>query len=204
LTADPPIPDVHHVGQRDEDLALADRHSRSRNRKLERHIALIGFMGAGKSSLGVLVAKELGRAFFDTDTRVQEQTGSSVQELFASGNEAEFRAAEEAAIRELLEGPPAVIALGGGALQSSRTRRALAARCFVIHLHVSWAEVSASLAELSGDRPLLQRPRSQIHELYLARQKTYRDADVRIHVPRNDPGRALKHVLYALHRNGAA
>lgn len=202
MTAEPPIPDPQRVGQHDEDLALAERHSRSRNRKLERHIALIGFMGAGKSSLGVLLAKELGRAFVDSDTCVQETTGRSVQELFAAGDEAEFRAAEEAAIRELLDGPPAVIALGGGALQSEGTRRVLTARCFVIHLHVSWAEVRASLADLSDARPLLQRPQAQIHELYLARQKTYRDADVRIHVPRNDPSLALKHVLYALRRNG--
>ncbi|HEY8705350.1 MAG TPA: shikimate kinase [Gaiellaceae bacterium] len=202
MTADPSIPD-HQVGRADEDLTLAERHARSRNRKLERHIALVGFMGAGKSSLGVLLAEELARPFFDSDGLVQERTGSSVQELFAAGREAEFRAVEETAILELLDGPPAVIALGGGALMSSETRNALATRCFVIHLHVSWAEVRASLSELSGDRPLLQRPPAEVHELYLARQTTYRDADVRIHVPRNDPTLALTHVLYALRRSNS-
>lgn len=186
----------------ESDSALAERNSRLRQRKLDRHIALVGFMGAGKSSVGQLLAEELKRPFLDSDTRLQERTGRSVQELFVEGREKAFRALEEEVIAELLDGPPSVIALGGGALMSEKTRGALKKRCFVVHLHVSWAEVKVSLADLRRGRPLLQRPAAEIHELYLERQKTYRDADVRIHVPRDNSASALKHVLYAIRRQG--
>lgn len=197
---------IHHdrVSSDDDDATLARLNDRSRSRKLDRHIALVGFMGAGKSTLGAMLATELDRPFFDSDVRVQEKLGSTVQELFAEGRATEFRQAEETSVEELLEGPRAVISLGGGALESARTRSALLRRCFVIHLYVSWAEVRVSLNELSGDRPLLQRPLSEVHELYLRRQKTYRDAHVRIHVPRNDFDSAVRHILYALRRDDRA
>lgn len=184
----------------DEDLALAERNSRSRARRLARHISLVGFMGAGKTSVGVELARHLDRPFLDSDRVVQERAGRSVQELFAEGREREFRRLEAEVVRELLDGPPAVIALGGGALMDAATRAALAERSFVIHLYLSWAEVKASLNQLSGERPLLQRPLAEIHELYIERQATYRDAHVRIHAPRDDPTSALRHVLYALRR----
>jgi shikimate kinase len=185
--------------QHDDDYDLAQRHRRSRERKLDRHIALVGFMGAGKSSIGALLAKELQRPFYDSDDRIEQLAEKTVQELFALG-EAEFRSAEAEAIREIVTGPPAVISLGGGALQSEAIRALLTRRCFVVHLYLSWADVQAALPGLSGDRPLLQRPLSEIHQLYIERQKTYRDAHVRIHVPRNDIDQAFRRVLTALRR----
>jgi shikimate kinase len=125
-----------------------------------------------------------------------------VQELFMGGREQAFRSLEEEVIEGLLGGPPSAVALGGGALMSEKTRNMLQERCFVIHLYLSWPEVKASLTELRAGRPLLQRPTAEIHELYIERQKTYRDADVRIHVPRDNPASALKHVLYAIRRQG--
>jgi shikimate kinase len=192
--------DAHTPDDPEGDDALAERNRRLRQRKLDRHIVLVGFMGAGKSTVGRLLADEMQRPFLDSDTRLQEQARRSVQELFSEGRERAFRSLEEDVIADLLDGPPSVIALGGGALMSEKTRFALQERCFVIHLYLTWPQVKASLAELRVGRPLLQRPTAEIHELYIERQKTYRDADVRIHVPRDDPASALKHVLYAIRR----
>ncbi|HET9507117.1 MAG TPA: shikimate kinase, partial [Gaiellaceae bacterium] len=89
---------------------------------LERHLALVGFMGAGKSTVGADVAERLGRPFVDLDAEIERRSGRSVQEHFAGG-EAAFRAVEEAVAADVLGGSePAVVALGGGAVLSERTR----------------------------------------------------------------------------------
>ena len=185
---------MHH----DEELHLARRQRASRDSKLNRHIALVGFMGAGKSSVGALLAERLGRPFVDTDASIEQLSGRTVQELFALG-ESEFRAEEAAAIRRIIAGPPAVIALGGGALEREETRELLGASCFVVHLHLSWADVRSALPALTPDRPLLQQPLADVHRLYLDRQKSYRGADVRIDAPR-DVEQAVERVLAALRR----
>ena len=78
-----------------------------------RHLALVGFMGAGKSTAGAEVARLLGRPFLDVDAVLQEREGASIPELFARG-EAPFRELESALTRSLLDGhEPAVLALGG-------------------------------------------------------------------------------------------
>jgi shikimate kinase len=182
----------------DEEERLARRHRASRETKLDKHIALVGFMGAGKSSIGGRLAERLGRPFYDSDASIEEQTGHTVQELFRMG-EPEFRALEASAVRAIVAGPPAVIALGGGALELEETRELLASSSFVVHLHLSWPEVRSVLPALSADRPLLQQPLADIHRLYLDRQKTYRSADVRIDAPR-DVGQAVERVLAALKR----
>ena len=182
----------------DDEELLARRHRASRESKLDRHIALVGFMGAGKSSIGGLLAERLGRPFYDSDASIEELTGCTVQELFRMG-EAEFRAQEAAVIRRIVAGPPAVIALGGGALELGETRELLASSSFVVHLHLSWPEVRSVLPTLSADRPLLQQPLADIHRLYLDRQKTYRGADVRIDAPR-DVEQAVERVMAALRR----
>lgn len=153
-------------------------------------------MGAGKSTIGALLAQSLQRPFFDTDILIQERTGSTVQELFASGREAEFRDLEAHLIAELVT-VDGVIAVGGGAMQRNETRRRLREQSLVIHLHVSWAEVRDALPQLRW-RPLLQRPLADIHELYLDRQRSYRDAHVRIHASRGDIAGTLNRVLHAL------
>jgi shikimate kinase len=186
-----------------EDIALDGRNRRSRERLLDRHIALVGFMGAGKSSLGGPLAAALERPFFDSDDGVEKLTGQTVRELFASRSEAEFRELEAKAIAEILAGPPSIVSLGGGALQTKTTRALVSEHCFVVHLYVSWPEIRAALPELSADRPLLQRPLGEIHSLYIARQRTYRHAHVRVHVARDDIDTAVRQVLAALRRSGS-
>ena len=120
---------------------------------LERHLALVGFMGAGKSTLGPLLADRLGRSFVSVDAVVEQRVGTSVANLFKTRGEAAFRELEEeAALDVLSRSEPTVVELGGGALGSTQTREALAEHAFTLHLDVAsdeaWARVSGS------DRPL--------------------------------------------------
>jgi shikimate kinase len=164
-----------------------------------RHLALIGFMGAGKTSVGRLIAQRLGRPFFDTDAVVEERSGRAIPDFFRVGEEPVFRALEAQTIRSLLDAPPTVLSLGGGALQDERTRALVLERCFVVHLFVSWADVRAALPSLLHHRPLLQgRSEREIHDLYIARARTYRDAHLCVETPRGNLPAAADAVLSRL------
>ena len=119
-----------------------------------RHVVLVGPMGAGKTSIGRCLARHLGLDFIDSDHEIEERTGAAVPTIFACEGEGGFRARERQVLEELLAGPAAVIATGGGAVLDPATRRLLAARGFVVHLH---ADVATQLARLARDRsrPLL-------------------------------------------------
>lgn len=178
------------------EAVLRGAHEQLRADRLSRHIAFIGFMGAGKSTMAELTAQRLGRTWFDTDQVIVERWGRSIPELFAAGEQDHFRALEKQVIAELLAGEPAVLSLGGGALEDAETRATLFERAFVVNLAVSWRDVKAELPALMRTRPLLQnRTEGEIHELFLRRQATYRKAHMRIRIPRGDPAAAAEYVL---------
>jgi len=141
---------------------------------LDRHIALAGFMGAGKTTLGSDLALALGRSFVDVDAEVEREVGTSIAEIFAARGESEFRLLEERRIREALETcEPAVIALGGGALGAEATRKALRERALTILVEVNvdkaWRRVSGT-----GSRPLAGDEAS-FRKLFAERLPVYRD-----------------------------
>jgi shikimate kinase len=113
-------------------------------------VALIGPMGAGKSSIGKRIAKALDLPFTDTDAEIARRHGP-IPELFAVGGEAGFRALERAVVAEALAGD-GVVALGGGAVLDLETRRDLG-RCTVVLLTVSEEAVASRIT--GGRRPLL-------------------------------------------------
>ena len=175
---------------------LRGAHAQLRADRLSRHIAFVGFMGAGKSTMAELTARRLGRTWFDTDEVIVQRCGRSIAELFAAGQQDLFRAMEKQVIAELLVGEPAVLSLGGGALEDPDTRTVLFERAFVVNLAVSWRDVQAELPQLMATRPLLQnRTEGDIHELFLRRQATYRKAHMRIRAPRGDVEAAADYVL---------
>ncbi|WP_158748046.1 shikimate kinase [Acidobacterium sp. S8] len=88
-------------------------------------VVLVGFMGAGKSSVGALLAPRLQWSFLDVDHVLESRMGTSIAEMFATYGEAEFRRLEADLIRELLDEDRLVLALGGGAMESSATRELL-------------------------------------------------------------------------------
>lgn len=85
-------------------------------------ILLVGMMGAGKTSVGRIVAKKLGLPFIDSDKEIEKITGFSISDLFARYGEKEFRIGEEKIMERLLKGKPCVLSSGGGAFLSEKTR----------------------------------------------------------------------------------
>ena len=121
-----------------------------------RHVALVGFMGAGKSTLGPELAERLGRQFVSVDAVVEEETGSTVAELFAERGQDAFRELEErAAVQALARRVPSVVELGGGALGSETTRAALGEHAFTVLLETTpeeaWDRVTSALRPLASD-----------------------------------------------------
>jgi shikimate kinase / 3-dehydroquinate synthase len=120
---------------------------------LGKHLALIGMMGAGKTTVGRQVAAATHRPFVDTDEEIEKRHGP-IPQIFEKRGEAEFRRIEEQIVAEALAGPNAVIALGGGAVLSEATRERLRALAFTVFLDVdmatAWERVRGS------DRPLAQ------------------------------------------------
>jgi shikimate kinase len=152
---------------------------------MKRHVALVGFMGSGKSTVGRRLARRLGCAFVDTDVVVSREHGP-VPEIFAQEGEAAFRRYEEAAIRGALDtAEPAVLALGGGALTVAANRKLLASRAYRVFIRVSPEQVLARLRQARETRPLLgvTPTLAAIRELYEKRMAQYEAAD---HVVRAD------------------
>jgi shikimate kinase/3-dehydroquinate synthase len=138
---------------------------------LGRPLALAGFMGSGKTSAGQLVADRLGRRFADLDREIEIRTGSTVPELFVLRGEAVFRKVEESIAHDVLREPePVVLALGGGAVLSGRTRAELERRAVTVLLDVepetAWGRVEGT------DRPLAL-DEDAFHALHRERQPVY-------------------------------
>jgi shikimate kinase/3-dehydroquinate synthase len=138
---------------------------------LGRHLALAGFMGSGKSRLGAAVAGRLERSFVDLDREIEARTGATIAELFTERGESGFREVEERTALDVLgRAEAAVLALGGGAVLSERTRETLATRAFTVLIDVepetAWQRVSGS------DRPLAQEE-DAFHALHRDRQPVY-------------------------------
>ena len=132
-------------------------------------IVLVGFMGAGKTTVGRLLAAELGVPFTDSDKVIEERAGKPIRQVFADDGEPAFRALEHQVIADLLNGPDIVLALGGGAVEHALTRKLLAAAP-VAFLRVSYAE---ALNRVGGDggRPMLAR--RDIADVFAGRQAAY-------------------------------
>ena len=142
-----------------------------------RHVVLVGPMGSGKSTLGPALAEALGLAFADVDARIVANAGRAIPAIFADEGEDGFRKRESLALAEVLAGPPAVIATGGGAVLSEANRMAMRVAGIVIYLQV---DAATQLARLAGDsgRPLLQGgdPAAKLAALQAVREPLYRAA----------------------------
>lgn len=155
-----------------------------------RHLVLTGFMGAGKSSAAVRIAKSLGRDALDTDALLERQFGMSIASYFDRHGEDAFREAEQQLVAEVLaEEKPSVIALGGGALQSAKTRKALA-RHLVVYLEL---DAAAAWARVRNSKRPLARDENAFHALLRKRRAHYEDTAHAI-IP-NAPRGAVREAL---------
>ena len=135
-------------------------------------VVLVGFMGAGKTTVGHILAERLGLPFVDSDVLIEQRLGRSIRDIFETEGEGFFRELEHQTVTGLASGQDAVLALGGGALGDERTRAALR-NARVIHLRVGYSE---ALRRVRNDqfRPMLRR--QDLEALYHTRLPVYEDA----------------------------
>jgi shikimate kinase len=155
------------------------------------NIALIGFMGTGKSSVGRLLADQLHFSFLDTDDLIESRTGKSISAIFAGEGEAAFRNLEQEIVAELASRNRTIIATGGGVGASETNLASLKQHALVVCLWASpekiWERVRSQT-----HRPLLKEadPLAKIRQLLAAREQCYKQADVLL----NTEVRSLKEV----------
>lgn len=145
------------------------------------NLALVGFMGTGKTSAGRLVADQLRFEFLDTDELIQVQTGRTIADIFARNGEPAFRALEKNVVSELAGRTKTVISTGGGLPTNPENLASLKAHALVVCLWASPEKIWERVRNQSH-RPLLHDPDPQlkIRELLKFREPFYRQADVLI------------------------
>ena len=161
----------------------------------DRVVVLVGFMGAGKTTTGRMLAQRLALPFVDSDHVVVERAGRSIAEIFQHDGEPAFRELEAEVIAELVAGPPVVLSVGGGAIETAATRDALAG-ALVVHLHVSYRQ---ALRRVGGDprRPMLARP--DLDKVYQRRDPLYRAvATFTVATDGGSPTRAVEQIQAGL------
>lgn len=148
----------------------------------QKNIILCGFMGCGKSTVGVLLARKCGMAFVDLDSWIERMEGKTVSQIFADSGEEHFRALERQASRELSKKNGVVIAAGGGTLTFPENVSVLKENGIIILLDLP-VEVISERLKNDKTRPLLNRPDKEeaMRELYNRRMPLYEAAaDIKI------------------------
>lgn len=137
-------------------------------------VVLVGPPGAGKTTVGVLLAERFGVGFRDTDADIEAVAGKPIPDIFVDDGEPHFRALEHRAVADALAAHPGVLALGGGAVMDAETRKLLAAHP-VVFLDVELADAVRRVG-LDAPRPLLVgNPRARWRELMEQRRPLYEE-----------------------------
>ena len=160
-------------------------------------IYLVGFMGSGKTTIGRLLADQLGWHFVDLDARIEAAESMSIPEIFDTRGEAEFRRLEREKMREMVRaiecGRPTVLALGGGAIFQPENFALVENNGVTIWLDCPFETIRRRVGHASN-RPLARDPES-FARLYETRRESYARADYRIAIESDDPNVAVDAVL---------
>jgi shikimate kinase len=161
------------------------------------NLALIGFMGTGKSSVGRLVASHIHFQFLDTDEWIENHTGKSISDIFAQAGEAVFRQIEKQVVSEISHLNKHVFSTGGGLAANTENLESLKSHALVICLWAS-PEVIWERVRSQSHRPLLKDPDPQekIRKLLAAREPFYRQADVLVNTEMRSVKEVAQHVLH--------
>lgn len=168
-------------------------------RKLDRSVVLVGMMGSGKSAVGRRLATALGMAFRDADTEIEAAAGCSVNEIFARYGEPAFRDGERKVVLRLLEGPPLVLATGGGAFVDAETRARIKTKAISIWLKAD-LDLLTERVSRRQTRPLLNNgnPREVLEKLMRERAPIYSQADITIESDDGPHETIVKRIMAAL------
>jgi shikimate kinase len=166
---------------------------------LNRTVALVGMMGAGKTSVGRRLAARLAVPFRDADHEIEAAAGLTVAEIFARFGETHFRDGERKVIARLLDEPPRVLATGGGAFMDEATRAAMRRAAFTIWLKAPLG-LLLSRVKKRDSRPLLKEGdlRATMERLLTIREPVYATADMVLESADEPHGAAVERIIAAL------
>lgn len=178
---------------------------------LRKTVALVGMMGAGKTSIGRRLAARLEVPFADADHEIEAAAGMTVAEIFAKYGEPEFRRLERSVIARLLGDPPHVLASGGGAFMDDNTRGAMRSLAFTIWLKAPVEILLGRVRKRQGaesahgqTRPLLANDdmRGTLERLLVLREPVYAMADMVLESADEPHALLLDKIVAALDRHG--
>lgn len=170
-----------------------------------RHVVLVGLPGAGKSTVGPILAAALGWPFHDLDEAIVRREGRSITEIFSESGEPFFRDLETMISRELLAGSPSVISTGGGWIVSDDNVTAARTAALIVHLRVTPPTAAARMATDAHLRPLLGSAETtqRLEELWVSRRERYSLADVEVDTEVLDPEEVAASIVKLIERPGA-
>ncbi len=174
--------------------------------RLRRPVVLIGLMGAGKSSVGLRLARMLKAPFRDSDAEIEKAANMQIAEIFERYGEDYFRAGERRVIARLLAEGPQVLATGGGAFLDPETRALFAREAVTVWLKAD-LDLLVSRTEGRDHRPLLNRgdPRQILARLIEERYPVYAEADVTVESRRGQSHEQMaRRIIAALAEHGRA
>ena len=165
----------------------------------DRPIVLVGLMGAGKSTVGRRLARRLGLDFVDSDEEIELAAAHSIAEIFARFGEESFRDGERGVIARLIEGPPKVIATGGGAFMNDETRALILEKSIAVWLDAD-VETLAERVSRRDTRPLLRDkdPLLMLRDLAGQRNPVYAEAHIHVRSQPMPHERAVGKIIEAL------
>ncbi len=171
--------------------------------QISRPIVLLGMMGAGKSSLGTRLAKRLNVPFSDADTEIEKAAQMSITDIFETHGEAGFRDGERRVIKRLLQAPPQVLALGGGAFMNKETRALIGEKALSIWLDVPVDELVKRVSKHPDKRPLLANKdiEETVVDLLKKRAPIYAKADLRVSLRNLNHNEAVAKILAMLDKS---
>lgn len=167
-------------------------------------IVLTGFMGSGKTSIGMELSRRLGYQFIDTDTLIEEKEGIPISLIFKEKGEDYFREVEQAIVEEVSKMTDAVIATGGGVIKNKRNVENLQKRGIIIWLKTEPEVILKRVMLEGGKRPLLnvEEPLKEINRLLAERLSLYMQADIPIDTSFIATGEAVEEIIERLGLQG--
>jgi shikimate kinase len=190
-------PESSDLGERQD--AAAELRRLAEGLVPPRTVALVGLMGAGKTTVGRRLAQALGLPFVDADEAISTAAGRSIDDIFAERGECEFRRGERQVIARLLAGPAHVLATGGGAFIDPNTRALMKAQAITIWLRAP-LDVLMKRVSRRDHRPLLKEddPQAVMQRLMDERYPIYAEADLTVDTTHTPPHTAVVAILAAL------
>ncbi len=162
---------------------------------MKRHVLLVGLPGAGKTTVGGMIAAELGARFVDLDELIEEEQHATVREIFAQRGESAFREIEREVASRVVNGRAAVLAPGGGWAAQPGAMDAAMPRCLIVYLRTQPGEAARRVGGV-GTRPLLEGadPGERMRELLDARAEFYERSEVIVDTDNRTPAEVAREV----------